>query len=182
MRTISLGEKIMDSETIDLQRAAAKLVANEVYVCLSSLISAIAGDGSETTNMNTRELYNQAAELCAPLYDYEEAARQEGWEIKDGSFYHKDAEEESGITADPDDACGWEDLCREAGIEPYDREVFEHWAISQWLGKRLEVRGEKVDFDFAGLVVWARTTTGQGIASDYCIEQIVRETSYAMGR
>ena len=53
--------------------------------------------------------------------------------------------------------------------EPYEREVFEHWIVSKWLADQLAANGEKIDDDFAGMVVWARTTTGQDIALDRVI-------------
>ena len=68
--------------------------------------------------------------------------------------------------------------CRD---EMPELEVFEHWAVSTWLAEKLEAKGEKVDRDFAGLNVWARTTTGQAIALDSVIEAIVSETGYASG-
>jgi hypothetical protein len=34
---------------------------------------------------------------------------------------------------------------------------------------------ERVDFDFAGMVVWGRTTTGQGIAMDAVVLKIATE-------
>jgi hypothetical protein len=58
--------------------------------------------------------------------------------------------------------------------EPYEWEVFEHWAVSSWLAAELEVEGEKVDKDFTGLNVWARTTTGQAISMDSCILAIAK--------
>jgi hypothetical protein len=69
----------------------------------------------------------------------------------------------------------WGDLCKSEGIDPYQREVFEHWLVSDWLADKLEAHGEKVDRDFAGMTVWARTTTGQAIYADYVIEQIATE-------
>lgn len=36
-------------------------------------------------------------------------------------------------------------------------------------------RGERVDKDFAGITIWARTTTGQAIDCDYVIGQIYGE-------
>ena len=36
-----------------------------------------------------------------------------------------------------------------------------------------------MDTDFAGLNVWARTTTGQAISIDAVIEAIAKETGYA---
>jgi hypothetical protein len=41
---------------------------------------------------------------------------------------------------------------------------------------KLEAAGEKVDKDFAGLCIWARTTTGQTIYCDGVIERIYAET------
>lgn len=53
-----------------------------------------------------------------------------------------------------------------------DKEVYEFWAVSEWLAERLIEHGEKVDTDFAALNIWARTTTGQAIHMDYCIKRI----------
>lgn len=50
-------------------------------------------------------------------------------------------------------------------------EVFEWWAISDWLSNRLGEAGEVV-FDAGGLSVWGRCTTGQAIYLDYAIQQI----------
>jgi hypothetical protein len=38
------------------------------------------------------------------------------------------------------------------------REPREFWAVSPLLGELLVARGERVDFNFGGLVVWARMT------------------------
>ena len=56
--------------------------------------------------------------------------------------------------------------------EPYERQVFEAWSISNWLGDELEKRGERVTRDLANHNVWSRCTTGQAIALDHVIEQI----------
>jgi hypothetical protein len=161
---------------------AETLVAREVYYCVSSLVSTLASDMSE--------LAEPAFALVRPIEDYEEAAIDAilGW-----SFSHLFAEctkrdldvgdnveqstmrsilisnlKESGTTY-------FEEFCWANDIEPYEREVYEHWIVSDWLADKLAEKGEKVDKDFAGLTVWARTTTGQGIASDWVIEQIVAE-------
>jgi hypothetical protein len=68
-----------------------------------------------------------------------------------------------------------QDLCETEGIDPYEWEVFEHWAVSERFGRQLESQGERVDFDFAGMVVWGRTTTGQGIANDSVVLKIAAE-------
>ena len=120
------------------------------------------------------ELAEQAFELACPIPDYEEAALQEGWtgphKDKYGATFFKNAtESEQNQTWCAKD---WESLCGDFEIEPYDRDVFEHWAVSSWLAEKLIEQGEKVDTDFAGLNVWARTTTGQGISCDGVIERI----------
>lgn len=44
-------------------------------------------------------------------------------------------------------------------------EVFEHWIVTEWLGRKLKAKGEIVE-EVLGLVVWGRTTTGQAIRID----------------
>lgn len=120
--------------------------------CASTLVSDLAAMEDD-----------QAIELCAPVPDYEEAAIQEGWkqDPDDGHWSHVDHEGDTYDTA--------EELCDAQRIEPYDREVFEHWIVSDYLARQLAELGEKTDCDFHGLTIWARTTTGQGIAIDSCI-------------
>lgn len=181
----------------DFQRRAARLVEREVYCCMSSLVATLVGgvhDASGATNMGRplSDLCEQAAELASPVLDYEEAAREAGWSVKrltDGAgeadieffaWRGGDEREPENETATVDsEAEAWCDACYRSGIEPHECEVFEHWAISSWLADKLADKGERVDRDFAGLIVWARTTTGQAISIDHVIETIVRETGYA---
>jgi hypothetical protein len=158
---------------------AEDLVRREVHYCVSFLVSTLAqGQGTIILNRLADnplgDVVDQAVELCYGLDDYEEAAIQEGWTVENDMFVNH-REETTAERASPLDACGWEDLCREYDIEPYQREVFEHWIVSDWLADRLAEKGEKVDKDFAGMTVWARTTTGQGIASDSVIEAIAAD-------
>lgn len=50
-------------------------------------------------------------------------------------------------------------------------EVFEHWAVSDWLAEQLTAHHERV-VEFFDLMVWCRTCTGQGISSDGVIQTI----------
>lgn len=187
-----------------LQRQAARLVEREVHCCLSSMVSTLAqgagtvdrrpqvyGGGGlvESAARNLALLTEQAVELASPIPDYEEAAREAGWRIDPGAGGFRnitlaggvDDEDDAIPTVTPDDPDAWARLCEEYGIDPYDRDVFEHWAVSSWLADKLEAKGEKVDRDFAGLIAWARTTTGQAISIDSVIEAITKETGYASG-
>jgi hypothetical protein len=155
------------------------LVSREVHYCVSSLVSTLAsGCGTinhAQGNTDVDSVLEQALELCSPIADYENAALDAGWLAHGAGLVRH---EEHGIY-DLTDACAWENLCNEYDIEPYEREIYEHWIVSDWLADKLAERGEKVDKDFCGLTVWARTTTGQGIAQDSVIDDIVREVNEA---
>ncbi len=171
------------------------LVSREVHYCVSYLVSTLAAGYGEIENgprlrdrgnaslANLAETAEQAFILCAPIADYEETALQNGWapidqdpsedRQEDGPcLYHADQDRVMPLGA-------WQDACEDLGLESGDglieREVYEHWIVSEWLADKLIERGEKVDKDFCGVIVWARTTTGQGIASDSVIEKIHTE-------
>lgn len=153
----------MTDETI--QQIADRIVRQDVCACASTLVSDLAAMGDD-----------QAAELCAPVPDYDEAALQDGWKQNDdGQWTHADYPEDVYDTA--------AELCDAQRIEPYEREVFEHWIVSDYLARQLAELGEKTDSDFHGLTIWARTTTGQSIAIDSCIlaiaENIARRRAAA---
>jgi hypothetical protein len=64
-------------------------------------------------------------------------------------------------------------FCEINRIEPYEREVYEYWLVSEWGARRLQEVGEYVG-DIYGCSVWHRTTTGQAISMDYCIQEICK--------
>lgn len=156
--------------TID--ETAKRIVDQDIHLCLSSVVSTLASGYTAVDRGALADLTEQAYELTAPVLDYEEAAIQAGWEHASelpGNIYRDTTDGQTWAARD------WAELCSEFDIEPYDREVFEHWAVSEWLAEKLLARGEKVDQDFANLNVWARTTTGQAIYMDSVIQEIARE-------
>lgn len=145
------------------------LVRREVHYCVSFLVSTLAcATAPGRTGNPLTDLVEQAMDLAAPLDDWEEAATEAGWSGEPGVFKRRDL-------AATYKADSWRELCELEEIEPYQREVFEHWIVSDWLADKLDAKGEKVDKDFAGLTIWARTTTGQGIACDWVIDAICAE-------
>lgn len=160
------------------------LVNREVHYCVSYLVSTLAGGyGTAVTHVDASgrrstnggdliDMMEQAFELACPIDDWEEALIQNGWaRLKYGWQHMEDLS---------DEPLSLEDAITEAQMdEPYQREVFEHWIVSDWLADKLEAHGEKVDKDFAGLTVWARTTTGQAIYADGVIETICAELNAA---
>lgn len=169
-----------------VEEPARQPVKREVLCCMSSIVSTLAAGygvpvqhrvGTGQDNSAAEGLANiieQAFELSRPIPDYEEAAIQAGWSEKDGAWRHTpriDWSDGSGeLTYDSAEEC-----CHFQSIEPYNREVYEHWAVTHWFANKLIAAGEKVDTDFAGLCVWARTTTGQAIYADSVIERIAKE-------
>lgn len=160
-------------------RSVEEMVQQEVQLCLSAMVSILAsgyGRGFAGEGSSERAgLAEQASELSYPVEDWEEAAIQEGWSVggtRDGMptfFKNSDGRKV--------EASGWQELCEEVDIDPYEREVFEHWAVSKWLAEKLAAKGERVDMDFAGLCVWGRTTTGQSISMDGVIQEIHAEAA-----
>lgn len=154
-----------------------QMIQHEVLCCVSSLVATLANSFPEMgygqrigqQKADVAALAEQALELAAPVPDYEEAARQVGWKTDSEGIYFNDHGE---IVRIPN----WEAAYYNGeDVLPIDREVYEHWAVSFWLAEKLIAAGEKVDTDFAGLNVWARTTTGQAISMDGVIEGIYKE-------
>ena len=150
-------------------RTIEQMVQQEVSCCLSSLVSALAtGDARPSTDL--AELCDRALGLAMAVPDYEEAAIQAGWKIEGSLFVHHNAQTTAEVQ--PSYPNAWQRLCEEDGIDPIDSEVYEHWAVSQWLAEKLIAQGEKVDTDFAALNVWARTSKDQPISADDVIVRI----------
>lgn len=164
---------------------AQDLVSREVHYCVSALVHIMAtaddSNGFCGFGRNTvlPALLNQAFELSAPVADHEEAAREAGYARADNGQIYSDIELQGHWQDDLEGWKSWEQCCVDNDIEPYDREVYEHWIVSDWLADKLAEKGEKVDKDFAGMTVWARTTTGQAIYCDHVIEQITAELNAA---
>lgn len=135
-----------------------QMVQREVLCCMSSLVSTLA-QGSDVGDPRTaiEALCDQACELAAPVLDYEEAAFQDGWK-------HAATESDRCMVftkvGDTIRACTWGELCELQSLDPYEWEVYEHWAVSQWLADKLNI--------------WARTATGQAIGMDGCIQRIYK--------
>lgn len=62
---------------------------------------------------------------------------------------------------------------REFDIEPDQREVYEHWLVDRYFGSQLAQSGEVV-FEFCNMTIWGRCCTGQSIAMDGVIEEMVK--------
>ena len=164
--TVSLVKTETDAE---FQRRCSDFVQQNITACFSNLVATLAGAYGTTTSGSDGDLHDlveEAYELMTPVLDYEEAATQHGWKETNGEWTAEHDTE--GLTFDTA-----EDVCSELCVDPYEREIFEHWAVSNHLARRLKDHGEKVS-RFDNFEVWARTTTGQSISIDGVIENIVK--------
>lgn len=150
-----------------------QMVQREVSHCVSTLVHTLSmGYGEPHALCEIVELTEQAFELSVPTEDYEEAARQEGWQLNDVGYWDKPGSDygTDAIFATAEEACEFD------GIDPYEWEIFEHWIVSDWLADKLRARGERVG-ELDGLTVWGRSTTGQAIYMDSVIQAIYREAT-----
>jgi len=60
---------------------------------------------------------------------------------------------------------------KETGKYP---KIYEFWAVGEWLGDRLEEKGEII-FKIPNFIVWGRQTTGQAIKLDEVIQEIAEK-------
>lgn len=85
-----------------------------------------------------------------------DAIRQKVWEIVDIEG----------------DAYEW--VCDNFGLDPEYGEIYEHWIVSDWLGRKLSERGHIVE-NYLGMTIWGRPCTGQAIYMDGVMEQICND-------
>src|SRR3990167_1679100 len=116
------------------QRELQEFVDREIYYCASSLVSELIKD----------EKYMDAL-LTVSV--------QDDWE----SAYLESRERADLNPADPDFSLSSEseqrDFFEKNQIEPYQREAYEHWIVSNWLAAKLEEHGEMILRDFLGLTI-----------------------------
>ena len=61
-------------------------------------------------------------------------------------------------------------------------EALEHWVVSSWLAEKLEDKGEMIVYDFLGLTIWGRRTSGQAIYMDGVIGEISSDMGILEGQ
>jgi hypothetical protein len=141
----------MNTTQIKLQEKGRALVEREVFCHVGGLIDEI------------QEAHNK----CGSFFEWQTYAFECEPTDEQVAEYIRDNTTKD-YTPDEDEARG----------ELTYQEIFEYWAISEWLADHLKEQGEAVA-TFGLTNVWGRRTTGQAIALDYVIEKIVTATGYA---
>lgn len=158
-------------------RTLQEMVAQEVILNVGGVVAALS-----TIEGHHDTLY--------PSDDFESAATDAGWYQSEVGEWYRPAKPGEPANHTVDIAAGhirqiWVDDAQEAcewdSIEPHINEIFEYWAISEWLADKLEAKGEAIARDLAGLTVWGRTTTGQAIFLDPVIAEIYAEATNPKG-
>ena len=154
------------------------LVQREVIYCVSSLV--------HTLTQENKLDEEQAISLWEGPIDFDEAE----YAIKEDGSYLGQKNNLWGLydNDEPDDPIVdyeyetkeqlikgyFEDMSWD--INEYRSEVFEHWIVTSWLGKKLQEHDETVVEDVLGIsYIWCRSCTGQAIYMDYCIQEIYKE-------
>jgi len=178
-----MNDKYLDAH---YQRCVSDFVSQEVRHSANGLVRTLA-NGYGTTKGELSELCEKAFELSCPVDDYEEpvfehvrnldresvTAYLENW----GFACSDDEPIEDLRTAMISQIAETsnQDYCEHNNLEPHQVEIYEHWIVSKYLAERLAEKGEKVDMDFEGLIIWGRPTSGQAISIDYVICKIYDE-------
>ena len=68
----------------------------------------------------------------------------------------------------------YEWVCENFDLDPEYGEIYEHWIVSDWLGRKLSERGHIVE-NYLGMTIWGRGCTGQAISMDGVMEQICND-------
>lgn len=157
--------------TMPLNARTQHLVWRDVKSNMTSMITTLAaGADDRIDDSGILNLADNAKKLAAPIKDYESAARAANWSK---SVHKEDA------FVDPDGnyeyVADWKAVCDLAGIDPEERDVLEHWSVSDDLATQLIEMGERVDRNFAGLNIWARTNGGHPMSLDPTLIRIAGE-------
>lgn len=78
------------------------------------------------------------------------------------------------ILENESDSDVWQLVCNDFDLDAEYGEIYEHWIVSDWLGRKLKARGHVVE-EYLGLTIWGRGCTGQAIYMDNVIERICNE-------
>jgi hypothetical protein len=148
-------DKTMRKET-KFQDACHKFVEAEV-LCLQTRTV-------ETLQKHDEDFFDNVTNLSRPICPHCE----------------EDVDHDVEKVAAPEDAehgCSYQ--CPHCGegfedCELKDAEVYEWWAVTGWLARKLEERGEVI-FDGPDCMVWGRQATGQAILLDDVIRSLVKE-------
>ena len=142
------------------QRVKSKLVNRDVVACLSYMVQ----------ELMDVDKFQVELEDISVLYDYKGPVEEyintlDLGELKDYLDYEGIPYQDLTtpvdliklVLGDLEDGESWEYYADENAIDPEIHEPLEYWAVSEWLARKLEEKGEPVLYDFLGFNVWGRS-------------------------
>ena len=173
---MNISELQRDSENF---RIVQKLIDREVHLCVSGLVQHFAAsecpEAYDITDILIKDDYESAVR-DSDSFNYVVDTKDEGFWIN----FSPDLDN----TDNPDnsfDVETWEEAAEALGIEPYESEALEHWAVSTWIGEKLEKRDEMIG-ELFDITIWGRTCSGQAIALDSVWWEIAYEMEILKGQ
>ncbi len=151
------GRKYLDAE---YQRAVDAFARREVLCNVSPLVTEIGKDNEEHWHLFSSFNADQAREPIKTAIE-----RDQDTVVLIESL---DLENADDLKAAMDQLA--------LDVSAAECEVYENWIVSDWLAKKLEERGETIEWDFYGLTIWGRCCTGQSILLDRAICDIYDHT------
>lgn len=194
MKTIN--EVLQESNSTTNQQIKGEFVANHVYCNVNSLVEYCLSKGFEDSNspVNLDELENYYTfpEWSKDLQGetlYFEGGTQEQKDSFLAEFERLIEESENLLESEKISELTHErnvELIEEAkeefeNLESEPQEVFEWWAVSEYLFRQLRERGYVVIIT-GSCYVWGRTTTGQAILLDGIISRICADMEILDGQ
>lgn len=179
----------------DFQRKCSEFVAREVYCCASTLVSELAQDEKYMDDlmeaMSQPQYIHTFNYTCTGEVEVEGTEEDDELELEECGETWKDEENDSRTKQldhdsidDVNEFHEFTRACPKCGTltdpesviskETDPIEAYEHWIVSDWFATKLEEQGEMVLRDFLGLTIWGRTCSGQAIAMDYNVREIVK--------
>ncbi len=195
-------QEIINDETL-FQRACALWVERNIGQCVSSLMYDVGQnlgecarifdlDYDEALGWFQREDYSQVVDSFiddADLDDLETIADMVGYWSDVVGEVDPDTDEDDSLLPTPEQLdqirtkvkalitndSEYAEIGRHFNLDPDYTEILEHWTLPErWTANDLEAEGEVV-FEFGGMTIWGRTTSGQSISIDYVISKIVKQ-------
>lgn len=193
--------KEYDSDSAINQKIKKEFVNREIMCCMTSEVEYILrtadfNDDAPFCNDDFENEFEYECEKCGTSGDYDYIyPSDEEVEIShdDDGYYCPVCGICYGSEAEARECC--EDTllykCNYCGaiyteekyeqLNVWSKEIFEWWAVTDWLGEKLKNNGEAV-IETWGKSYWGRQSTGQAIALDYIMSKICHDMEILEGQ
>jgi hypothetical protein len=179
-----------EDKKMTLDEMAQQLVRQNVYYCISGLISDLNKlvssadpktlkevdiDDDQLRDLSVQDDWEEPASYYIRKLDREDLITE--LELKDIEMEPEETTEALAekLIAHLDEEGEFQEFCSDNRLDPDQIEVYEHWLVSDWFAARLEEKGGIVDKDLCGVTVWGRTTTGQSSYMDGIVQRIAQD-------